>query len=265
MNALSQQERSEVRSGDGTVIPVFKSGSGRPLLMVHGGGGNHANWDRVRPYLELNHTVWAMDRRNSFVDPSLRYEFEREFDDVAAVAAQIEGPFEMLGSSSGALCAMGAALQVSNLRRLVLYEPPYVPGKPTDPEFERLITSGQLEAAAEHAQLVVMKLSPELLAANKAAPTWTNYVARIPYFLREEAVVQAWIPDPQALKSLSVPTLLLVGENSPPGHQHRGYIEVLRSAGVDLTVVEIPGQEHSAHTQAPDLFARLVLEFLEAP
>jgi hypothetical protein len=44
MTALSQQERSEVRSKDGTMIPVYKSGSGRTLLMVHGGGGNHANW-----------------------------------------------------------------------------------------------------------------------------------------------------------------------------------------------------------------------------
>jgi pimeloyl-ACP methyl ester carboxylesterase len=262
MVAQAPQTRFDVVSADGTSIPVYKSGSGRPLLLVHGGGGNHANWDRVRPYLEPDHTVLTMDRRNSFVDPSIRYELQREFEDVSAVTRAIDGEFDMLGSSSGALCAIGASLLVSNLRRLVLYEPPYVAGKPQDLEFERLVTSGQLEAAAEYAQLEIMKLSPQLLAANKAAPAWPNYVARIPYFLREEAVVQAWLPDIEALKSLAAPTLYLVGEKSPTGQQHRGYIDVLETAGINLTVAEIPGQEHFAHTQAPDLFAKLVLDFL---
>jgi pimeloyl-ACP methyl ester carboxylesterase len=264
MTALSQQERSEVRSADGTLIPVYKSGSGPPLLMVHGGGGNHANWDRVRPYLETHHTVWAVDRRNSFVDPNVRYDLEREFEDVAAIARQIGGELDLLGSSSGGLCALGASLLVPGVRRLVLYEPPYVAGKPTDPEFERLVTSGELEAAAEYAQLTLMKLSPDLLAANKAAPGWPTYVERIPYFLREEAVVQAWQPDVEALKVLKAPILFLVGEKSPAGHQHRGYIDILTAAGLNLTVVEIPGQEHFAHNQTPELFSQLVLDFLEA-
>jgi pimeloyl-ACP methyl ester carboxylesterase len=264
MVTQAQQERIDVSSADGTSIPVFKSGGGKPLLMVHGGGGNHKNWDGVRSFLEPRRTVFAVDRRNSFTDPSVRYPLEREFEDVAAVAEKIGDEFDLLGSSSGALCCMGASTLVSGLRRLVMYEPPYVAGDPTNPEFERLVTSGDLEAAAEFAQLHIMKLSPELLAANKAAPGWPNYVARIPYFLREEAVVQAWHPNIDALKSLRAPTLLLIGAKSPHGHQHRGYVDVLKSADVDLTVVEIPGQEHFAHTQAPELFSQMVLDFLEA-
>jgi pimeloyl-ACP methyl ester carboxylesterase len=245
------------------MIPVYKSGAGRPLLMVHGGVGSHVNWERVLPYLDQHRRVWAIDRRNSFLEPGIRYGLEREIEDVAAVARAIGGSFDLLGSSSGALCALGAAPELPGLRRLVLYEPPYIAGKAPDPEFERLVVSGDLEAAAEYAQLVVMNLSPEVLAENKAAPGWPDYVARMPYFLREESVVQAWQPDLEALAALSVPTMILVGAKTPAGHQHRGYIDVLSAAGVDLSVAEIPGQEHFAHNQDPELFSQLVLGFLE--
>ena len=50
--AAAPAERFEVRSADGTMVPVFKSGSGPPLMLVHGAGPGHSVWDAVRPLLE---------------------------------------------------------------------------------------------------------------------------------------------------------------------------------------------------------------------
>jgi pimeloyl-ACP methyl ester carboxylesterase len=257
-------DRYEVVSEDGTAIPVFKSGRGRPLILVHGGSGDHTTWDPVLPYLEPHRTILAIDRRNGFIDPSVQYGLEREFEDLAAVACDAGSEVELLGASSGALCALGAAGLVPNLRRLALFEPPLIAGKPPTPGLRRLVELGELEAAAQLVQRDLLKVSPEAITERMAAPGWARYVSRIGYFVREEAVVQAWQPDIDALERLAVPILLLVGGDTPAGHHHRGYVKLLESAGADLTVAEIPGQEHFAPARAPELFARLVLDFLEA-
>lgn len=256
--------RYEVPSADGTPIPVYKSGAGRPLVLVHGARGPHTVWEGVRPFLAAHATVLAMDRRNTFVDPSVRYDLQREFEDVAAVAAWAGGEVDVLGQSSGAVCALGAALLIPGLRRLVLYEPPFVAALPSNLErLEELLRAGDAAAAAEAFLRHSVKLSPAAIEAMKAGPEWPQIVARAPFMLREEAVVRAWQPAAEAFRGLGAPVLYLVGEKTPAGHHHRLYIDFLRSAGVDLTVWELPGQEHAAHQEAPELFARLVRDFLE--
>ena len=86
-----QPTRYEIKSRDGTLIPVWKSGTGRPLILVHGAISDHAAWDLVRPEFESHFTVLAIDRRAAFGDPSSRYDLEREFEDVAAVASGERG------------------------------------------------------------------------------------------------------------------------------------------------------------------------------
>jgi pimeloyl-ACP methyl ester carboxylesterase len=121
-------------SADGTQIAYFTSGEGPPLLLVHGGGGDHTRWDALRPYLEPHFTLYAMDRRGrgaSGDHPD--YAFEREYEDVAAVVdavAEASGsPFHLYGHSYGGFSAFGAAALSRNIARLVLYEgwPPVNP------------------------------------------------------------------------------------------------------------------------------------------
>jgi pimeloyl-ACP methyl ester carboxylesterase len=127
VTTLAPQERYEVESKDGTKIPVWKSGSGRPLVLAHGaagGGGSHSFWEGVRPYLEAQVTVITLDRRCTFGDTTASYDLEHEFEDLAAVVRDAGDDVDLLGHSSGAICALGASILAPNLRRLVLYEPP---------------------------------------------------------------------------------------------------------------------------------------------
>ncbi|MCC4769296.1 hypothetical protein FXV91_03495 [Methanosarcina sp. DH2] len=52
-----------VRSKDGTMITFWKSGSGPPLVLIHGSTADHTRWNPILPELEQMFTVYAVDRR----------------------------------------------------------------------------------------------------------------------------------------------------------------------------------------------------------
>ena len=119
---MSQQS---VASKDGTEIAYWPSGSGPPLVLVHGTPADHTRWRPLLPYLESHTTVHAMDRRGrgGSADGE-QYALEREYEDVAAVVdavAQASGSaVDVYGHSHGGICAFGGATLTSNIRKLVL-------------------------------------------------------------------------------------------------------------------------------------------------
>src|SRR5690349_20970515 len=110
----------EIRSVDGTAIAYRRSGSGPPLVLVHGTSATPARWASVAPRLESHFTVYAVDRRGRGMSgDASSYAIEREFEDVAAVVLSIDGPVDLLGHSYGAICALEAASRVeAKLRHL---------------------------------------------------------------------------------------------------------------------------------------------------
>ena len=52
-----------VTSRDGTRIAFEQSGTGPPLVFVHGGWDDHTAWRQVLPTLAQQFTIYAMDRR----------------------------------------------------------------------------------------------------------------------------------------------------------------------------------------------------------
>ena len=54
---------TRVASRDGTQIVWWTSGTGPPLVLVHGTPADHTRWRPLLPYLEPHVTVHAMDRR----------------------------------------------------------------------------------------------------------------------------------------------------------------------------------------------------------
>lgn len=258
-----EAKRDEIESRDGTLIPVWTSGEGSPLVLVHGALVDHTAWDAARAKLEAHFTVVAIDRRSTFGDPPSRYELEREFEDVAAVAAKQGGQVDVLGHSSGAICALGGATLMPNLRRLVLYEPPLLTHMPPVLErMEQLVSAGDMEGRLELFFRDAGRLAEATVAGMKTSPAWQAFIPGTRFLLREQQSLAAWQADPERLRSLEAPTLLMVGGATPPEHHHRGYVPLLRDALPNLQVKEIPGQEHFAHRQAPEPFSQAVLDFL---
>jgi pimeloyl-ACP methyl ester carboxylesterase len=261
-----------VRSIDSTPIAYERSGSGPPLVLVHGAAGDHRRWDvsGVREALARHHELYAMDRRGRGESgDALEYRLELEFEDVAAVVRSIDGPVDLLGHSYGALCALEASLRAENVRRLILYEPPIpLDGRPlADPEVvarvEALVSVGEREEALVVFLRDIAALEPDEIRILKEAPSWPSRVAATHTLPREERATDAYRFDPARFRAMTTPTLLLLGGESDPLYQ-AATRAVADALPLSRTVV-LEGQKHVAMNTAPERFVREVVGFLGAP
>lgn len=256
----------QTRSSDGTVIGFRRSGSGPPLLLVHGTTADHSRWSPIAPRFEPHFTVYAMDRRGrGGSGDAPDYDIMREADDVAAVVEAIGEPVLILGHSYGAVCSLEASLLTDKVARLILYEPPIPTGIPQYPtgvpdRIQTLIDRGQLEAGLEVFFRDVVRMPEHELAAYRQLPVWKVRIQLTPTIPREMAFDRTYTLDPEKFADFQVPTLLLLGGDSPPLFQQA--IELVASTLPNRQVVILPGQQHIAMDTNPELFAREVTRFL---
>jgi pimeloyl-ACP methyl ester carboxylesterase len=261
------------RSADGTEIAYWTTGFGPPLVLVHGSLGDHNRWDALRPFLEPHFTVHSMDRRGrGGSDDGAVYSVEREYEDVAAViddvAARSGGPVGVYCNSFGGLITFGAAARTSNISRLSLYEawPPvdteaFAPPEGSLELIESLLGAGDREAALEVAYRNLVGVSDEELATFRAQPSWSARLAAAHTIPREERAFSKTRFDPGAAAEIQVPTLLLIGSESPLwGSQ----AETVAEALPDSRIAILEGQGHIADILAPELVARQLLAFFGA-
>jgi pimeloyl-ACP methyl ester carboxylesterase len=89
-----------ITSKDGTMIAYQRSGTGPPLVLVHGTTADHTRWAPVLPAFEQYFTVYAVDRRGRGGSGDAgQYAIEREFEDIVALVNSIEEPVFLLGRS----------------------------------------------------------------------------------------------------------------------------------------------------------------------
>lgn len=263
----------QVRSADGTPIAYACSGTGPPLVLVHGGTADHTRWARLLPALEPHFTVYALDRRGrgaSGATETAQYAIEREFEDVAAVVDAVGGPVHLLGHSYGALCALEAARRTGNVRTLVLYEPPIPipPGRAINPPGTLAAMEAQLAAGARERLVLTFlrelaRLPEGAIAALCASPAWPARVAAAHTILYEARAAEAYAFEPARFRDLATPTLVLLGGESPPFL--RAASEAIAAALPNSQLRVLEGQGHVAMDTAPDLFTSEVVRFLTPP
>ena len=180
---------THVASPDGTMIAVFISGEGRPLIAVPGTTSDHTTWRLVLPLLEPHMAVHAVDRRGRGASgDGPDYSLAMEYADVAAVvdaAASAAGsPVDLLGHSYGGNVAFGAATLTANVRKLVLYEGwpmPNIAHRTVSPEvmghLESLLAQGRSEQMLETFYREIVRMSEEEISGIKKAPSWPARVA----------------------------------------------------------------------------------------
>ncbi|KAB1187933.1 MULTISPECIES: alpha/beta fold hydrolase [Haloferax] len=259
-----------ISSVDGTQIAYERTGSGPPLVLVHGTSADHTRWEIVRSPLEEHATVYAIDRRGRGESgDSPDYALEREFEDVAAVVDSIGEPVILLGHSYGALCSLEAALRTDNLSKLILYEPPFPVGD-SFPDTADVVSEMKAlyeDDAAEDALVLffteVARVPPMELDALRAAPNWPNRVAAVNTVIREVLAPTQYEFDASRFEDLTVPTLLLSGSESAPFLKDA--VETLRVVFPNNRVVVFDGHAHAVMNTAPDRFVDEVLVFIQEP
>ena len=255
-----------VTSADGTRIAYDESGSGPPLVLVHGTSADRTRWEPVRPGFDAAFTVYAMDRRGrGDSGDGDEYDLAREVEDVVAVVESVEAPATLLGHSFGALCALEAALQTDRVELLVLYEPALqVDGRldyaeSVQAEMEALLEDGENERALETFFRGIANFSEAELDALRSVPNWPARVAAAHTTLRETRVDEAYRFDPARFEDLRTPTLLLSGSESAAFL--RDATAAVAAALPDSQLVVLEGHGHVAQNTAPKWFVDEVVAF----
>jgi pimeloyl-ACP methyl ester carboxylesterase len=257
----------KVISKDGTPIAYQQTGSGSPLVLVHGTGADRAHWAAVLPELSQHFTIYALDRRGrSHSGDSPEYAIDREHEDILALTSAIGEPVDVLGHSFGAACVLGAAPSISNLRRLVLYEPPMTRSQQNPQRsvllerMDQAVADGDKEAVLIIMMRDMLRIPMAAIDQARSMPAWGTHVAAAFTIPRELRCSDAYSTDTAALKSITVPTLFLLGSQSLPSFKTT--TEMLLELLPNSQVVTLAGQQHSAMLTAPALFAAEVIRFL---
>jgi len=190
-------------SKDGTQLAYSITGNGEPLILVDGAFG-HRNFGGNKdlpPHLSEYFTVYTYDRRGKGESSdTLPYTVEREFEDLQAIVDVIGEPANVYGISSGAALALEAANYGVPMKKLALYEAPYIVDgsrKPLPDDYTEVLTRYIMEGKQSEAVKYFMK-------AGVGLPVFFIWIIQ-------------WMPAWKELKK-SVHTVLydthILGENS---------------------------------------------------
>jgi pimeloyl-ACP methyl ester carboxylesterase len=245
-----------------------------PLVMVHGGFTSHHGWRQVAPRLAADLRVVTYDRRGYS-------ESERPGGTIRENVGDLAGLIEGLGlaptwvagvSSGGAIALRLAAERPDLLRGLIVHEPALFALLAGDPEVapileearrrlgavvERIASGDHAGGAKQFIETVAMgpggwaELPPDdqqILIGN--APTFLSEV-KDPEVL---AFDLAWI------QGFSKPTLLTLGEKSPP--LYPPVFERLVEAMPKAEVQRFADAGHTPHRTHPDDYVAAVSDFI---
>ena len=250
------------------MLAYHQSGEGPPLLLVHGTGASSARWLPILPSLAEQFSVYALDRRGrGDSDDSPHYSLQREVEDVASLVDAVREPVFLLGHSFGAICALEATLLTPHVHKLILYEPPIpIEDNPTHrngliDQLEALLTIGDREGVLTTFILEVLHMPPQDFEAYRASATWRARVAAAHTLPRELRAQERYHFVPERFKNVMIPTLLLMGENSPA--RFKTATQLVQASLPISRIVILPGQGHVAMDTAPDLFLREITMFLK--
>jgi pimeloyl-ACP methyl ester carboxylesterase len=183
-----------------------------------------------------------------------------------ALLESIGDPVTLHGRSYGAIIALEAALLAENVDTLVLYEPPMDPdGFRGPPGFfetlEALLVAGDRDGVIAEMMTQVVGFSPEELAELRAGGTWEALVAKAHTLPREGHSVERYHFDAERLRALTVPTVLLEGDQSPD--ELRVGVRVLHEILPDSRLVTMAGVGHEAPQTGPEIFTATLLRALD--
>lgn len=258
-----------VTSRDGTRLAFDQAGEGAPVILVDG-ALCHRRFGPAGPLaaqLTDHYRVITYDRRGRGDSGDTQpYAVERESEDIEAIVEAVGGSAYVYGISSGAALALDAAAQVPGIRKVAVYEAPFIvdgarPPRPEDyvAAMDGLVAEGRRGDAVKSFMKTVG--TPGFaVAMMRVMPVWSKLKAvahTIPYDFRVLGDTGAGRPLPaDRWSSVKVPVLSMDGAKSPDWIRNamRQLAEVLP----DARYRSLPGQTHMLK---PEAVAPVLREF----
>lgn len=256
-------ERDMIRSPDGTMLVSLRLGSGAPLVICHGSFSTAEDWLPFAREMAATHSVILYDRRGRGESRPAMADFaiDAEVGDLAAVVAGAGPGAAVLGHSFGGSCALAFAARKAFDGPLIVYEPRHSIDLPMSrdriSEIERLIATGDLDAALHFVMTHVIGLPEPAITAFRASPQWSPMLATLPALPRELRFLDTLVWRRGDLDAIGGSPWLLVGADSPDSREG-SLLAVLPR----LRRLAIAGQKHFAHVAAPAQFAEIVRDCL---
>jgi pimeloyl-ACP methyl ester carboxylesterase len=259
----------KVLSKDSTPIAYDQLGKGPAIILVDGAlcSRSFGPMPKLAPLLAQHFTVFTYDRRGRGQSGDTKpYAVEREVEDIEALVKEAGGSTHLFGISSGAALALEAANRGLAIKKLALYEAPFIVDDSRPPIPEGYLTQlSELIASDRRADAVklFMKLVgvPSLFVAMmRFMPAWSKLKSvahTLPYDITIVQDNQRGRPlPPNRWASVTVPTLVAEGGKSPAWMRRamRALAEVLPNA-------QHRTLERQTHMLNPKAIAPVLKEF----
>jgi len=262
--------KGTVLSKDGTPIAFTRVGDGPPVILVDGALCYRAMGEsgQLAALLAPYFTVLTYDRRGrGGSGDTVPYAVEREIEDIAALLSEAGGAAFLWGMSSGAVLALEAANRLGGIKKLALYEAPFIVDdsrSTTERDWARIA-----EAVAANRRSEAVKLFLNLvgvpaffIAVMPLMPMWSKLKAiahTLPY---DGAIVgdnQRGKPLPtEHWASVTVPALVVDGGKSSAWMRHGN-----RSLASVLPNGRYQTLEGQTHMLRPKAHVPILVEFFK--
>jgi pimeloyl-ACP methyl ester carboxylesterase len=260
-----------VQSKDGTRIAYDETGQGPALILV-GGALSFRNFPGAVELVQLlapHFKVINFDRRGRGDSTDTKpYSIEREIEDLAALIEAAGGSAYVYGMSSGAALALIAANKLSAIKRIALYEPPFVAVDPKaklppadyQAQLQRLIDANNRSGAVKYFITKIIGAPAFLAWIMPLMPIWKN-LKSVAHTLPYDMAIMDDFSFPQKLTaSVKVPTVVIGGEKSP--ESLRLAVKATADAMPNAKAVFLAKQSHNVSMKvlAPAMIEHLLKE-----
>lgn len=242
---------NKVISKDGTEIAYTKVGNGHPLIMIEGAFCSRVFGSSVEgaPLLAKDFTVISYDRRgrNESGDNKL-YAMEREIEDIDALIQMAGGSAYLFGHSSGAALGLLTTAAGLNIKKLALYDPPYVtaenPSTHTDAEevLTNMIAKDKRDEAVGYFLGDLSGVPSFVLDGMRSSPFWKTAIA-VAHTLPYDAAIMGDCSIPvEKAANIKIPVFVSGGDKTD-AESIKG-VKALAAAIPGSTLKILEGQNH---------------------
>jgi len=236
---------------NGTHMYYEASGSGRPLVLLHGGMGAAHLFGHQASAFAMHHRVIVPEQRGRGHTPDVPGPITYQLlagDMIAFLDSVVGGPTNVVGASDGGVVGLLIALQRPDL-------------------LLKLVTIG---ANFSNEGLLETRLWTEMSPEDDAwAPARRQYASVSPDGGDHFPVVfrrlqQMWRDGPPSLTTrdlatIQAPVLVIAGDDDVVDHAHTvAMYEALPHGQLAI----LPGTSHGVFMEKPDLLNRIILDFL---